>query len=102
MKLYKKIFDFEEAIGNNKVFTDIRQAEELQKLLTKSWNQYKELWEQHPSITADLIISENGIKKKLKFISYEDYRNHYSYATATAECFYQELSFLTNNIWENL
>lgn len=102
MKLYKKIFDFKEAIGNG-IFTDIHQAEKLQTQLTNSWNQCKELWEQLPSITADLIVSENGIKKKLKFISYKDYCNLYSNSVfaATASCFYQELNFLTNNIWEN-
>ena len=102
MKLYKKIFDFEEAIGNG-FFTDIRQAEKLQTQLTNSWNQCKELWMQLPSITADLIVSENGIKKILKFISFKDYRNRYNNSNfaATASCFYQELSFSTNNIWEN-
>lgn len=100
MKLYKKLIDFEEIIGNG-VFTDIRQAEILQKQFTESWNQYKELWEQRPSIVADLTITANGVKKKLKRISFKDYCSHYSYATATAECFYQELSFPTNNIWEN-
>lgn len=100
MKLYKKIFDLEEAIGNG-IFIDIHQAEKLQTQLTNSWNQCKELWEQLPSIVTDIVISENGVKKKLKFISYKDYCNINPRVAGTASCFYQELSFLTNNIWEN-
>ena len=99
MKLYKKIFDAEETIERSRTFTDANKALLLQKQLIKSWNQYKELWEQNTSMVADLTISENGITKKLKFISYKDYCNHY--ITAVASCFYQELDFLTNNIWEN-
>lgn len=99
MKLYKKIFDVEEIIGNNRIFTDANKALVLQKQLIKSLNQYKELWEQNTSMVADLAISQNGITKKLKFISYKDYCSHY--ITAVVSCFYEELDFLANNIWEN-
>lgn len=99
MKLYKKIFDVEEIIERNRIFTDANKALMLQKQLIKSLNQYKKLWEQNTSIVADLTISQNGITKKLKFISYKDYCNHY--ISAVTSCFYEELDFLTNNIWEN-
>ncbi len=102
MKLYKKLYDIEEAIGKG-IFTDVKQAEILQKQLQKSWNEYKELWEQHPSIVADLTLVKYGIKKKVYHVSYQAFRNVFidESCIAAVTCFYQEISFQTNNVWEN-
>lgn len=102
MKIYKKLFDLEE-IGDCEVFIDVNKAEAYKKQFEKNYNLYKELYERNTDIVADITIIENGVKKKLKYISYKDYyknyRNDDDFATIT--CFYEELWFSPNNVWEN-
>ena len=102
MKLYKKLFDVEE-FNESKAFIDTNEAEEYRKQFEKNYKLCVELYERDERIVADLTIIENEIKKKLKHISYKDYlknyRNDDDFATIT--CFYEELLFLTNNVWES-
>lgn len=101
MKLYKKLLDVEKF--NEKISgSDNHQAQIITKQFKENWNLYKELYEYNTNIVADLFIrEENGELKELKQISYKDFRKNYdNYAAAT--CFYEELNFLTNNIWESI
>jgi hypothetical protein len=102
MKLYKKLFDIEE-FGESKAFIDVDEAEELQKQSEKNYNLCIELYEHDERIVADLIVIENDIKKKLNHISYKDYLKNYKNDDdfAVVTCFYEELWFSSNNIWEN-
>jgi hypothetical protein len=102
MKLYKKLFDIEE-FCESKAFIDEDEAEELKKQFEKNYNLYIELYEYDESIVADLIVIENDIKKKLNHISYKNYLKNYKNDDdfATVTCFYEELWFSLNNIWEN-
>lgn len=103
MKLYKKLFDVEE-INESKVFIDVDEAEAYKKQFEKSYKFYEESFERNTDIVADITIIENGVKKILKYISskdyYKNYKNDDDFAIIT--CFYEQLYFPTNNIWENI
>lgn len=103
MKLYKKLFDIEE-INRNMSGSSVNAARIITKQLKENWNLYKELYEYDTDIVADLLVRElNGDLTELKRISYKDfrkiYKNYDDYVTAT--CFYKELYFSANNVWEN-
>lgn len=101
MKLYKKLFDVDE-INGDKIF-DTLEAEYAAEQFRKNYNLYKEQYERNTDIVADFIVYENGVKKKLECISYKDYhKNCKNYDDSIVICFYEQLYFPTNNIWENI